>query len=238
MSTLISLKDASVFYRRQHGIFKGARSDFWALKSLAMELRSGEVLGILGRNGAGKSTLLRLLCGIIHPDQGKIFRQPGLTCTLLSIGVGSHSTLSGRENAILNGMMLGATRKHMVQHMDRIKAFSELGEFFDEPLYTYSSGMRARLGFATALEVDPDVMLIDEVLAVGDISFQAKSGEAITDRLKSGKTAVLVSHDAATVMKLCSRVIWIEHGVVKAEGLPEVVAPEYEAAMRQPVAAS
>lgn len=238
MSTLISLKDASVFYRRQHGIFKGSRSDFCALKSLTMELHSGEVLGVLGRNGAGKSTLLRMLCGIIYPDEGTIFRQPGLTCTLLSIGVGSHSTLSGRENAILNGMMLGATRKHMVQNMDRIKAFSELGEFFDEPLYTYSSGMRARLGFATALEVDPDVMLIDEVLSVGDTSFQAKSGEAITSRLKSGKTAILVSHDAATIMKLCNRVIWIERGVVKAEGLPEVVATEYEAAMRQPASTS
>jgi lipopolysaccharide transport system ATP-binding protein len=238
MSSLITLKEASLYYRRPHGLFKGARTDFCALNSVSMELHSGEVLGILGRNGAGKSTLLRLLCGIIKPDHGEIIRQSGITCTLLSIGVGSHSTLSGRDNAILNGMMLGATRKHMIQSLERIKAFSELGDFFEEPLYTYSSGMSARLGFATALEVDPDVLLIDEVLGVGDTSFQIKSANAINGRLKSGKTAILVSHSPDTIMKLCNRVIWIEHGKVQAMGLPKVVATQYESAMRTPPPAS
>jgi lipopolysaccharide transport system ATP-binding protein len=230
---LISLKNVGVCYRRPHGFFKSARSDFWALESLTMDIVQGETIGILGRNGAGKSTLLRLLAGIIGPDRGKVQIRPGLCTTLLSIGVGSHSTLSGRENAVLNGMMLGATKQHMMKSLERIKEFSELGNFFDEPIYTYSSGMAARLGFATALEVDPEVMLIDEVLAVGDSSFQHKSAEALKKRLSSGKTAVLVSHDAITITDLCSRVIWIENGVVFSQGKADVIAREYEAFMAQ-----
>jgi len=228
---LISLEDVGVCYRRAQGFFKSARSDFWALKSLTMQVREGETLGILGRNGAGKSTLLRLLSNIILPDKGTLTMRKNLRTTLLSIGVGSHSTLSGRENAILNGMMLGATKQHMIKSLDRIKAFSELGDFFDQPIYTYSSGMAARLGFATALEVDPDVLLIDEVLSVGDSGFQQKSAAALQDRLKSGKTAVLVSHDPHTIRFLCSACIWIEDGVAVAQGEAKVVADKYETFM-------
>lgn len=230
--TLISLKEVGVCYRRPHGFFKAARSDFWALKSVSFEIQEGETIGVLGRNGAGKSTLLRVLATIISPDRGQLKIRHGVRSTLLSIGVGSHSTLSGRENAILNGMMLGASKNQMMQSLDRIHEFSELGEFFDEPIYTYSSGMAARLGFATALEVDPDVLLIDEMLAVGDASFQIKSSNALKQRLKAGKTAVLVSHNAQTTVDLCSRVIWIENGVSIAEGKAEVVAQKYEAAMK------
>jgi lipopolysaccharide transport system ATP-binding protein len=228
---LISLEDVGVCYRRPHGFFKSARSDFWALKSLTMQVPEGETIGILGRNGAGKSTLLRLLANIIEPDRGKMHMRQNLRVTLLSIGVGSHSTLSGRENAILNGMMLGATKQHMLESLDRIKEFSELGHFFDEPIYTYSSGMATRLGFATALEVDPDILLIDEVLSVGDTSFQHKSAETLKNRLKSGKTAVLVSHDPEKIMNLCSSCIWIEDGVSIEQGTPEIVAKKYEAFM-------
>jgi lipopolysaccharide transport system ATP-binding protein len=234
VNPLIQLEKAGLCYRRPHGFFKGTRSDFWALKNVSFELHSGETLGVLGRNGAGKSTLLRLLCGIISPDRGRIWIKPHLCTTLLSIGVGSHSTLSGRENAILNGMILGASKKHMVQHMERIKEFSELGDFFEQPIYTYSSGMHARLGFATALEVDPDVLLLDEMLSVGDESFRLKSAEAITQRLKSGKTAILVSHNSATILELCNRVVWIECGEVVEQGLPSEVVPKYEEAMRRP----
>jgi len=228
---LISLEDVGVCYRRPHGFFKSTRSDFWALRSLTLNIPDGMSIGILGRNGAGKSTLLRVLAGIISPDEGRISTKPGLRTTLLSIGVGSHSTLSGRENAILNGMMLGATKQHMRKSLDRIQEFSELGKFFDEPIYTYSSGMAARLGFATALEVDPDVMLIDEVLSVGDSGFQQKSAEALKQRLRAGKTAVLVSHDSHTIKDLCSHVAWIENGHSIAQGPAETVAAQYEAVM-------
>jgi lipopolysaccharide transport system ATP-binding protein len=230
---LISLHEAGVCYRRAHGFFKGRRSEFWAIKSLTLDVNRGETLGVLGRNGAGKSTLMRVLAGIIRPDRGTMIARPDLCTTLLSIGVGSHSTLSGRQNAILNGMMLGATRRQMLDRLERIKEFSELGDFFEEPIYTYSSGMHARLGFATAMEVDPDVMLIDEMLSVGDSSFQQKSGDALLQRLKSGKTAVLISHDAATIARLCNRAIWLEEGAIVAAGGSEEVRTQYEAAMHR-----
>lgn len=232
--SLISLNQVAICYRRSGGFFKGARSEFWALKSISFELGQGETLGVIGRNGAGKSTLMRVLAGIILPDRGTVKVQPGLRTTLLSIGIGSHSTLSGRQNAILNGMMLGASKKHMISSLERIKEFSELGDFFEMPIYTYSSGMHARLGFATAMEVDPDIMLIDEMLGVGDTSFQKKSSDALMARLKSGKTAVLISHDAGTISRLCSRAVWIEDGLVMAEGDPSVVAKQYEVGMQQP----
>jgi lipopolysaccharide transport system ATP-binding protein len=229
---LISLHEIGVCYRRASGFFKGARSEFWALKSVSLDINHGETIGILGRNGAGKSTLMRVLAGIILADRGTMTSRPGLRTTLLSIGVGSHSTLSGRQNAILNGMMLGASKKQMIASLERIKAFSELGDFFEEPIYTYSSGMHARLGFATAMEVDPDIMLIDEMLSVGDSSFQKKSGDALLERLKSGKTGVLISHDAPTIARLCSRAVWIEDGVAVASGAPEEIGRQYEAAMQ------
>ncbi len=229
---LISIREAGVCYRRAQGFFKGHRSGFWALKSVTLDLRQGETLGVLGRNGAGKSTLMRVLAGIIRPDRGSITARPDLRTTLLSIGVGSHSTLSGRQNAILNGMMLGASRGQMVRSLERIKEFSELGDFFEEPIYTYSSGMHARLGFATAMEVDPDIMLIDEMLSVGDSNFIQKSADALMLRLRSGKTAVLISHNAATISRLCSRAIWIEDGVSIAAGEPAEMGRRYEEAMR------
>jgi lipopolysaccharide transport system ATP-binding protein len=229
---LISLHDVGLCYRRAQGFFKGAQSDFWALKSATLAINQGETLGVLGRNGAGKSTLMRVLAGIILPDRGTMRAQPGLCTTLLSIGVGSHATLSGRQNAILNGMMLGASKKQMIASLERIKDFSELGDFFEEPIYTYSSGMHARLGFATAMEVNPDIMLIDEMLAVGDSHFRKKSGDALMERLKSGKAAVLISHDAATITRLCSRAIWIEDGVTVASGEPGAIGKQYEQAMQ------
>jgi lipopolysaccharide transport system ATP-binding protein len=230
-SPLISLLGVGICYRRPHGFFKGARSDFWALQSVTLDVHEGETIGVLGRNGAGKSTLLRVISAIIAPDRGRMDVRPGLRSSLLSIGVGSHSTLSGRENAVLNGMMLGASKKQMIGSLDRIREFSELGDFFDEPIYTYSSGMAARLGFATALEVDPDVMLIDEMLAVGDASFQQKSSGALKDRLRAGKTAVIVSHDVRTIADLCNRAVWIENGLSIAEGEAVDVAAQYQAAV-------
>jgi lipopolysaccharide transport system ATP-binding protein len=228
---LLRLENVGIRYRRAGGFFKGTRSEFWALKDVSFVIRTGETVGIIGRNGAGKSTLLRVLAGIISPDRGKFETRPHIQSTLLSIGVGSHSTLSGRENAVLNGMMLGASRDKMLRCLDRIREFSELGDFFDEPIYSYSSGMAARLGFATALEVDPDIMLIDEMLSVGDASFQQKSAQALRDRFRAGKTAVLVSHDSSTITSLCNRAVWIEHGVSIREGEAGAVARDYEASI-------
>ena len=230
---LINVRDAGVCYRRARGFFKGSRSDFWAVRKVNFEVRRGEILGVIGRNGAGKSTLLRLIAGIIVADEGSVDIRKGLKSTLLSIGVGSHSSLSGRENAILNGMMLGATKEHMMRSLEKIREFSELGDFFDRPIYTYSSGMGARLGFATAMEADPDVMLIDEVLSVGDSGFAQKSAEALRERLRSGKTAILVSHDANTIRDLCRRAVWIEDGVSRAEGETNDVVRQYEEALHQ-----
>jgi lipopolysaccharide transport system ATP-binding protein len=229
---LISLHEAGVCYRRAHGFFKGRHSEFWALRSVSLDVRHGETVGILGRNGAGKSTLMRVLAGIILPDRGSIRSQPNLRTTLLSIGIGSHSTLSGRQNSILNGMMLGASRRQMLERLERIKEFSELGDFFEEPIYTYSSGMHARLGFATAMEVDPDIMLLDEMLSVGDSSFQKKSADALLARLRSGKTAVVISHDPHTITRLCNRAIWIDAGEVVASGEPAEIGRRYEESMQ------
>jgi lipopolysaccharide transport system ATP-binding protein len=231
---LITVRHAGVCYRRSHGFFKGSRSEFWAVKDVSFEVRQGEIIGVVGRNGAGKSTLLRLIAGIITADQGSVEIRQGLKSTLLSIGVGSHSSLSGRENAILNGMMLGATKERMVRSLDRIREFSELGDFFDQPIYTYSSGMSARLGFATALEADPDIMLIDEMLSVGDAGFAQKSAHALRERLQSGKTAVLVSHDAHTIIDLCKRAIWIEDGIGQGAGDAREVVQRYEEALQKP----
>jgi lipopolysaccharide transport system ATP-binding protein len=230
---LITVRNAGVCYRRSRGFFKGSRSEFWAVRNVSFEVKRGEILGVIGRNGAGKSTLLRLIAGIIVADEGTVDIRKGLKSTLLSIGVGSHSSLSGRENAILNGMMLGATKQHMMRSLEKIREFSELGDFFDRPIYTYSSGMGARLGFATAMEADPDVMLIDEVLAVGDSGFAHKSAQALRERLRSGKTAILVSHDANTIRDLCRRAVWIEDGVSQLEGEAAEVVQRYEEALQK-----
>ena len=151
-------------YRRQRGIFG---EKFWALKDVSFELYQGETLGILGRNGAGKSTLMRLMSGIIKPDQGELINHHNSTASLLSLQLGFMGYLSGRENAILSGMLMGLTRREIEAKMDAIIDFSELGEFIDQPISTYSSGMSARLGFSVAFQTDPDILLVDEVMGVG-----------------------------------------------------------------------
>lgn len=223
---VINLRDVGVCYRSGKGFLRYRQSEFWALKSITLELFSGETLGIIGKNGAGKSTLLRVLAGIIKPDRGQ-FSNLGYQTTLLSLQVGFVQHLTGRENVVLSGLLLGLTLRGIEAQMDQIVEFAELDEFIDEPIQTYSSGMRARLGFATAFHVDPDILLIDEVLGVGDAAFVKKSKAVMRERIKSNRTVVLVSHSAPSVRSLCDRAVWIDRGRVQMEGEVDTVLDAY-----------
>ena len=204
----------------------GRATPFWVLKDVSFDLRHGETLGVIGRNAAGKSTLLRLLAGIITHDRG-VLTNHGYTAVLLSLQTGFVPHLTGRQNAILSGLLLGLRRREIESRMEHIIEFSELGGFIDQPLSTYSSGMRARLGFSVAYQLDPDILLIDETLGVGDEEFKVKSANAMRERIRSDKTIVLVSHNAGTIRELCDRAIWIEEGVTRLVGSVEDVAAAY-----------
>jgi lipopolysaccharide transport system ATP-binding protein len=192
-----------------------------------LNVRQGESLGIVGRNGAGKTTLLQILGGIIRPDRGRIINRD-VSTALLALQVGFDLELSGRLNAIICGMLLGFRKKEVKANMDEIIAFSELADSIDRPVKSYSAGMKARLGFSIALNMSPDVLLIDEVLAVGDASFRKKSLEVMTHKLLSDQTIVFVSHSGPTVKAFCSRAIWIENGVTQMEGNATDVVGAYE----------
>lgn len=222
---LVELEQVGVAFSAQRRVGSGR---FWALEDVSLQLREGERLGVIGRNGAGKSTLLRVLAGILAPDRGRVRRGPA-TCQLLSLAVGFTPYLSGRDNAVLSGLMLGLRQRDIIARLPAIKAFSELGDFFEQPIASYSSGMVMRLGFAVAIQVEPDVLLIDEVLAVGDLAFQEKSGEALRERMRQGQTVVLVSHDETQVAALCDRLLWIEHGRSVLEGDRDSVFAAYHA---------
>lgn len=230
LNPLIRLENVGMRYRNPMSFFsKSKHKGFWALRDISFTLFEGENLGIVGRNGSGKSTLMRILAGVYSTDRGKmtIFKK-NLHVQLLTLGIGFEASLTGRENAVLNGMLMGKSRAHMLKRLEVIKDFSELGDFFEKPVYTYSSGMNARLGFAVAMETDPDVLLIDEVLGVGDSNFARKSHEAITSKFNSDQTVVLISHQGSTIRDLCSRAVWIEDGRNMAEGEVNEVSGAYE----------
>ena len=221
---LLSLRDVSVSYRIRSGFFKWSR--FSPLRNLSFDLHRGETLGIIGRNGVGKSTLLRLLAGIIGPDAGQVVNH-GASVSLLSLGAGFVPHLSGRENALLNGMLLGLRLKEIKARMASIIEFSGLEEFIDRPLRTYSTGMRSRLAFAVAIQTDTDVLLVDEILGVGDEEFRVKSSNEIKRMIRSDKTVVFVSHQLPAVKELCDRIVWIEDGVIKDSGDVQSVVARY-----------
>jgi len=200
--------------------------EFWALKNINMDIKEGETIGIIGENGSGKSTLLKLVAKILFPDQGDIDTK-GKIAALIEIGAGFHSELSGRENIYINGSMLGFTKKEIDSNLDAIIEFSGLERFIDNPIKTYSSGMYVRLGFSVAIHVRPDILLVDEILAVGDENFQKKCLQKIDGFKEEGKTIILVSHDLQTVEDICDRVFLLHDGLVAAEGKPVDVISEY-----------
>lgn len=204
---------------------------FWALRDVSFEVDTGEMVGVIGKNGAGKSTLLRLIGGLGQPDDGSIFTR-GRIGALLDLGAGFHPDLTGRENVIVSGVISGLTRQQVLQRFDAIVDFAELENFIDSPLRTYSTGMQMRLAFAVAAHIEPEVLLIDEVLAVGDINFQTKCIERIAQFKEKGCTVLLVSHETNLVEKLCDRVIWLRDGRMAAHGSPEVVVGQYVAEMQ------
>lgn len=200
--------------------------DFCALQDVSFQVHAGEVLGIIGRNGAGKSTLLKVIARVLRPTEGRV-RIRGRVAPLLEFGAGFHPELTGRENVFLNGALLGFSHSEMQAKFKEIVDFAELWDFIDAPLRTYSSGMVARLGFAVATDVNPDILIIDEVLSVGDTAFQQKSIERIQGFRAAGATILFVSHSLGMVEAMCDRILWLDHGQVMADGNPDAVIRRY-----------
>jgi len=200
---------------------------FWALRDVSFRLENGESLAIVGSNGAGKSTLLSLAAGLTVPDRGTVAVQ-GRLAALLELGSGFHPDLTGAENLVLNAALLGLSRTKTNELFDRIVEFSGIGEFIDDPLRTYSTGMIMRLAFSVAIQCDADVLLIDEILAVGDAQFQEKCRDALAAFRRSGKSILFVSHSAAVVRQMCERAIWIDHGSVMMQGRVDQVLDAYQ----------
>jgi len=196
------------------------------LRGLTFSVKQGQTLSIIGRNGSGKSTLLKVLAGIYRADHGQI-RVHGRLGALLDLGTGFHPEFSGRENVFINGIILSLSKKEIRQRFDQIVQFAGLEAFIDEPVKTYSSGMYMRLGFAVAVHADLDILLIDEILAVGDVAFQLKCFDKIAEFRQHGKTIILVSHDLASAEQLSDEVIWLDRGIMREQGKPQRVISHY-----------
>ena len=215
-----TLKEKMFFWKRNQS------EVFTALKHIFLTIKKGETVGLVGVNGSGKSTLLKLMTKIIYPNQGKVITHGKLT-SLLELGAGFHQDFTGRENIYFNAAIFGLTKQEIDKRLDTIIEFSELGEFIDNPVRTYSSGMYMRLAFSIAINVDADILLIDEILAVGDQHFQDKCFQKLEELKNSDKTIVIVSHSLDQIEKLCTRAIWINEGVVALDGEPHDVIEEY-----------
>lgn len=240
-NTAIQLENVTVAYRAPHeriGTFKEYAirwfqgrvkyHNFMALNNVSLTVKKGEIIGIIGHNGAGKSTLLKLVSRVLTPSSGRV-RVRGKVAPLLELGAGFHPELTGRENIYLNGSILGLTRREIDQRIQGIIDFSELHEFIDAPMRTYSSGMWARLGFAVATDTDPDVLILDEIMSVGDETFQKKSEARIKSFFDKGITIILVSHAMEMVERLCTHAVWLDHGEIRTEGEARAVVEEYRA---------
>jgi ABC-type polysaccharide/polyol phosphate transport system ATPase subunit len=210
--------------------------DFEALKGVSFVVSDGESVGIVGRNGSGKSTILRIIAGVYRPTAG-VAKVSGKIAPLIELGAGFHPDLTGRENIVLNGLLLGLSKQEIRNREEQIVEFAELGAFIDSPVKQYSTGMFMRLGFAIATEVDPDILLLDEILAVGDAAFQQKCLERISDFHRRGKTIFIVSHAPGNIRKFCQRALWIHDGVLRADGPADKIISRYEELLQQPVEA-
>jgi ABC-type polysaccharide/polyol phosphate transport system ATPase subunit len=200
--------------------------EFWALRDVSFEVAAGEVLGVIGPNGSGKSTLLRILARILQPDEGEVALR-GRVSSLISLGAGFHIQLTGRENIETNGLLLGLTQKQVAERREAIIEFADLGAFIDAPVRTYSTGMRARLGFSVAVHVDPEILVVDEVLVVGDAAFRQRCATKIRELLRAGTTVVMVQHDMHAIIELCHRAMWLERGRVQQIGDPRDIVNAY-----------
>jgi lipopolysaccharide transport system ATP-binding protein len=231
------LRDQLVRFLRAPFRRRAPKEILWALRDVSFKVDEGEVVGIIGRNGAGKSTLLKILSKITYPTSGKV-RARGRVASLLEVGTGFHEELTGRENIFLNGSILGMKKREVDANLDAIVAFSGVERFIDTPIKRYSSGMRLRLGFAVAAHLEPDVLIVDEVLAVGDAAFQKKCISAMQDLRGGGRTVLFVSHNMAAVENLCSRCIWIANGTVRLDGPTHEVIEAYMASFASADSAS
>ncbi|HET9077723.1 MAG TPA: ABC transporter ATP-binding protein [Acidimicrobiales bacterium] len=232
-------KKFRLVHERNHSlkatIMRGRRvvsEDFWALRGVSLQIREGETFGLIGENGSGKSTMLKCLTRILTPNEGSV-RVEGKVSALLELGAGFHPELSGRENVYLNGAILGLSQNELKKRFDEIVDFAGVGAFIDEPVKNYSSGMYVRLGFSVAINVDPDVLFVDEVLAVGDEAFQRKCNDKFRELSEAGKTIVLVSHGLAGVEFMCDRVAWFSHGEVLQVGPARDVVMAYSASVQE-----
>jgi len=203
-----------------------------ALKDITLSIERGETIGIIGMNGSGKSTLLKLLAGIYKPDSGKVYVK-GRIASLIGLGIGFHPGFTGRENIFINGIILGLSKKEIKRKFQEIVNFAELEDYVDEPVRTYSDGMFMRLGFSIATNVDPDILLIDEILAVGDEYFRHKCAEKIAEFRKLGKTMVIVSHELEAVERWCDKAVWLDEGRIREIGMPSTVIDSYRNAIAQ-----
>ena len=236
----ITVKDLHIYYRdmkrfslKKNGLKeKGTGKIFKAVKGVSFEVPEGQILGVIGKNGSGKSTMLRAISGIFAPDKGSI-NLHGNTISLLSIGVGFQKSLTGYENIYLSGMLLGYTKEEIDEKLNDIIEFSELGDFIYKPVRSYSSGMHSKLAFSITAILETDIMLIDEVLSVGDIHFKEKSYNKMKELISDAtRTVVIVSHNSKTIRDLCNKVIWLHEGQIKKEGDPNEIMDEYEEFMR------
>jgi lipopolysaccharide transport system ATP-binding protein len=224
---MLELFDVSMSFRSKKSSFENGLHH--VLDSVSLKLHEGETLGVVGENGCGKTTILRLMAGIIPPDSGVIHQRSDASSALLTIGLGFKPNLSGRDNAVIASMLQGSSQRQAESYLSDIKEFSELGNSFEEPVKTYSSGMMSRLGFTTALMTHVDIMLIDEILSVGDARFRQKAEAALRERIEGEQTVVFVSHSESQVQSLCDRVIWLRGGLIIDQGDPKSVLESYGA---------
>jgi len=205
----------------------GKKEEIWALKDINLEIKKGEKIGIIGDNGSGKTTLLKIISGITEPTEGRL-ETNGRIAALIDFEAGFHPELTGEENTHLNGMLLGMSKNEIRKNFDKIVKFSGLKKFIDVPLHTYSSGMKLRLGFSIAIHSSPDILLIDEILAVGDQEFQKKSYQTMQNFFKKGKTIIFISHHLPTVANFCPKTVWLEKGKIKMLAESKKVIKLYE----------